>query len=506
MGIFQRAHDIVQAKTNKALDAAEKPDEMLDLSYEKMLEQITQVRRALVDLAASKKRLELQQEQFQHTVDHLQDQAKQALSANREDLAKEALSRKAAAQQQIDEMEPQRQQLDEEEKKLTTTLDALQKRVNDFRTQKETLKAQYTAAKAISEVDESTAGISKSFNDSGASLQRAQDKIATMQARSGALDELLESGVLEDVGGGTDDIQKELDQVGKDAQVDNELAALKAQLGTGGPPEPDALAAPAADAARRRPLPRRRRRPRSQAGGVLPTKSRHDIGQLGARSPPGGSGPPFAMVTCARPAAPGTWACSTSAQPRVAGSPSENAVRNGPSNAASASHGAAVQAGAGAAGRQAHQQRQLARPGAEALVGERRVVGRQDGVRHVRHGGPLHEEARPERRELLGEPLVVEQHLRHGDGAVRVGVAGPVQAAGQARGRRCAAPCWRRRPGGPGRGRRRAGPARAGRPSPGRPGSRRRGRRRRRTGPASRRGPAPCRRSGPAACRSDRSR
>ena len=112
MGIFQRAHDIVQAKTNKALDAAEKPDEMLDLSYEKMLEQITQVRRALVDLAASKKRLELQEEQFQHTIDHLQEQAKQALAANREDLAKEALSRKAAAQQQIDQMEPQRQQLD----------------------------------------------------------------------------------------------------------------------------------------------------------------------------------------------------------------------------------------------------------------------------------------------------------------------------------------------------------------------------------------------------------
>ncbi len=246
MGIFQRAHDIVQAKTNKALDAAEKPDEMLDLSYEKMLEQITQVRRALVDIAASRKRLELQEEQFQHTVDHLQDQAKQALQAGREDLAKEALSRKAAAQQQIDQMEPQRQQLAEEEKKLTQTLDALQKRVNDFRTQKETLKAQYTAAKAVASVDESAAGISKSFNDSGATLQRAQDKIATMQARSGALDELLESGVLEDVGGGTDDIQKELDQLGKDSQVDAELAALKAQVGQGAP-APEAIAAAPAD-------------------------------------------------------------------------------------------------------------------------------------------------------------------------------------------------------------------------------------------------------------------
>jgi phage shock protein A len=246
-GIFQRAHDIVQSKANKALDAAEKPDEMLDLSYEKMLEQLTQVRRALVDLAASKKRLELQEEQLQHSVDHLQDQAKQALGANREDLAKEALSRKAAAQQQIDEMEPQHQQLVEEEQKLTQTMNVLQKRVNDFRTQKETLKAEYTAAAAVSSVDESTAGISKSFKDSGQTLQRAQDKIATMQARSGALDELLESGVLEDVGGGTDDIQKELDQVGKGAEVDKELAALKAQLGTGAP-EPDALtAAPAAD-------------------------------------------------------------------------------------------------------------------------------------------------------------------------------------------------------------------------------------------------------------------
>ncbi len=243
MSIFQRAHDIAQAKANKALDKAEKPDEMLDLSYEKMLEQITQVRRALVDIAGSKKQIELQEQQFQHTLDHLQDQAKAALTQNREDLAKEALSRKATAQQQIDQMEPQRQQLEEEEAKLTQTLSVLQKRVNDFRTQKETLKAQYTAAQAITSVDESTAGISKSFNDSGAALQRAQDKISTMQARSGALDELLESGVLEDVGGGGDDIQKELDQVGKSASVDNELAALKAEIGAGAP---EALAPAAA--------------------------------------------------------------------------------------------------------------------------------------------------------------------------------------------------------------------------------------------------------------------
>jgi phage shock protein A len=235
MSVFQRAHDIIQAKTNKALDAAEKPDEMLDLSYEKMLEQITQVRRALVDIAASKKQIELQETQLQHTVDHLNDQAKAALTMGKDDLAKEALSRKATAQAQVDAMVPQEQQLAEEEEKLTHTLSALQERVNAFRTQKETLKAQYTAAKAISSVDESTAGISKSFSDSGAALTRAQDKIANMQAHAGALDELLESGVLEDVGGQTDDIQKQLDEVGNAAGVDQELAAMKAELAASAP-------------------------------------------------------------------------------------------------------------------------------------------------------------------------------------------------------------------------------------------------------------------------------
>jgi phage shock protein A len=131
-------------------------------------------------------------------------------------------------------METQHQQLTEEEDKLTATLQALQQRVNQFRTQKETLKAQYAAASATASVNESVAGISSTLGDSGAALQRAQDKIANMQARAGALDELLQSGVLEDVGGGGDDIQKELDEAGGSADVDRELAALKAQIGPGG--------------------------------------------------------------------------------------------------------------------------------------------------------------------------------------------------------------------------------------------------------------------------------
>jgi len=242
VSFLKRAHDVVSAKANKALDAAEKPDEMLDYSYEQMLEQITKVRKALVEIAASRKRLELQEEQFQHTLDTLTQQAQQAVSVGRDDLAREALSRKAAAQQQIDTIEPQRQQLVEQQDKLQQTLQALQTRVNNFRTQKETLKAQYAAATAVSSVNSDIAGISGTFNSSGAALQRAQDKIAAAQSHAGALDELLESGVLEDVGADHgDDIQKELNRIGSASQVDNELAALKAKAGL--PPAPPPAAA-----------------------------------------------------------------------------------------------------------------------------------------------------------------------------------------------------------------------------------------------------------------------
>jgi phage shock protein A len=228
MTLFQRAHTIIQAKANKALDAAEKPDELLDLSYEDMLDQITRVRRGLVDIAGARRQTELQGQQLQHSADHLQDQAKAALAQGNEDLAREALSRKAAAQAQIDDLSSQHDQLAEQEEKLEHSLEVMQKRVSDFRSKKEVLKAQYSVAEA-----EASPG------DPNTGLQRALDQVATMQARAGAVDELIQSGVLEDVGGDTDEIQEELDQAGSAADVDRQLAALKAEIGPGSaaPPE-----------------------------------------------------------------------------------------------------------------------------------------------------------------------------------------------------------------------------------------------------------------------------
>jgi phage shock protein A len=200
----------------------------------------------VADVATARKRIELQAQGLQKRADKLQGQAKAALQQGNEDLAREALARRAALGEQLTELKTQHDQITDQEQKLVETSQTLQTRVERFRTQKETMKASYTAAEAQTKVGEAVSGISDSMGSAGQAMQRAQDKISSMQARAGAIDELLASGALNDLSTPVDDIQRELDKVTSTSQVDNELAALKAELGSGGSTE-DAPALPVAE-------------------------------------------------------------------------------------------------------------------------------------------------------------------------------------------------------------------------------------------------------------------
>jgi phage shock protein A len=230
MGVLQRFLNIFRAKTNKLLDKVEDPRDTLDLSYEKQLENIQKMRRSIAVVATAKKRIEIQAGQLQQQASKLQEQARMALGQNREDLAREALSRRATIAEELTELETQHAQIAAQQDKLVETSERLQAQVAAFRTRKETLKATYTAAQAQTRIGEAVAGISGSMNDAGATMQRAEDKIAQMQARAGAIDELLESGALTDLSSSTDDIQAKLNKVSANSQVELELAALKSEL------------------------------------------------------------------------------------------------------------------------------------------------------------------------------------------------------------------------------------------------------------------------------------
>jgi phage shock protein A len=229
MSLMQRISLIFRSKANKALDRAEDPRETLDYSYQRQLDLLSKVRRGVADVATSRKRVELQVNQLEQQATKLQDQAQKAISMGREDLAREALTRKSGVAGQITDLKAQHAQLQGEEEKLTLAQQRLQAKVESFRTRKETIKATYTAAEAQTRINEAMSGIGEEMGDVGLAIQRAEDKTAQMQARAGAIDELIASGALDDVSSTNsgDDIARELDSMSSQADVETELARLK---------------------------------------------------------------------------------------------------------------------------------------------------------------------------------------------------------------------------------------------------------------------------------------
>jgi phage shock protein A len=232
-GLMSRASMVVKAKFSKLLDRAENPAETLDYSYERQLELLQNVKRGIADVVTAKKRLELQETQLQQSVVKLDTQARQALGAGREDLARQALERKSGLQQQLQGLDQQAQQLEQQQEKLVTSEKALSAKVEAFRTQKETIKAQYSAAEAQVRIGEAATGIGEQMADTGLAIQRAKDKTEQMQARASAIDELTTSGALEDFTSDQTQLDRELGQLASQSQVDDELAKMKSELGSG---------------------------------------------------------------------------------------------------------------------------------------------------------------------------------------------------------------------------------------------------------------------------------
>ena len=236
-GLMSRASLVVKAKISKVLDKAENPTETLDYSYEKQLELLQNVKRGLADVVTAKKRLQMQSDSLEQSVATLEGQARQALGAGREDLARQALERKSAVQQQLQGLDVQVKQLEDQQEKLTANEKALQAKIEAFRSEKEVIKAQYSAAEASVKINEAATGIGEQMADTGLAIQRAKEKTEQMQARASAVDELVTSGALEDFTSDKTDLDRQLQQISSQGQVDDELAKMKAELGSGDKPK-----------------------------------------------------------------------------------------------------------------------------------------------------------------------------------------------------------------------------------------------------------------------------
>jgi phage shock protein A len=220
MSVLGRMGDILQAKTHKLLNMLEDPNELLDLSYEKMIAGLQETKRHLADVVTEQKSLERQIAGVQQEATRAESDARMALQAGREDLARTALSGKQAALQRIDTLAD----------KLIVYQKKLEQRIEQFRTQKEVMKSSYAAAQAQVKVTQSLTGVGNNLGNVGDAMRRAGDKVQGMQAKADALEGLMQSGVLSDPLDNSTAAQKEMNALRASQSVDADLEKLKAEM------------------------------------------------------------------------------------------------------------------------------------------------------------------------------------------------------------------------------------------------------------------------------------
>ena len=230
MSIFKHAAEILEGKVNHFLDNVEDPGESLDLSYEKMITNLQDTKRHLADVVTERVSLENQMAQAQKAADKADADARMALGANREDLARAELAQKQSELQKIASLKEAHDTVAAQAQKLTDYESKLQDHIEQFRTQKEITKSELTAAQAEVKVSQSLTGIGKDMDGAGDAMRRAQDRAQHMAAKAVAMDGLMESGALNDPLDSRSQTEKELDKVRATSGVDDDLARLKAEM------------------------------------------------------------------------------------------------------------------------------------------------------------------------------------------------------------------------------------------------------------------------------------
>jgi phage shock protein A len=226
---MNRITTVIKQKANILIDKYEDPREALDYSYTKQTELLNKLRRDIAEVVTAKRRLEMQKAKLWDNIRTLDEQASRSIDAEREDLAKLALERKNANLMQLQGLDKQLAEMLSEQEKLEQTEKRLSTKVEEFKSKKEVIKAQYSAAEAQVRIKENVTGISEEMTDIGMSLNKAEEKTEKMKAKSGALDEMINSGVLTDYTSSKDSIEQELEQITVKGSVDEELAKLKAE-------------------------------------------------------------------------------------------------------------------------------------------------------------------------------------------------------------------------------------------------------------------------------------
>jgi len=234
MGIIRSVGVLMRSGARAILAPAPDPRQTFAYAYQHQRELLANVRAALVELAASKNRLQANTLVVERKLPQLQDQAKAYLLEGREDLARLVLQRRQVATIELQTLREQVDDVEQEERRLTAVEQRLATRIEAFFARREVIAARYSAAEAQVRVNEALGNVSQELADLGTAMQKAEERTESMQARALALDELVDGGVLAaPATRAADVVDRELSKIDVDRVVDSQLTALRREVLTG---------------------------------------------------------------------------------------------------------------------------------------------------------------------------------------------------------------------------------------------------------------------------------
>ncbi|MEH2240115.1 PspA/IM30 family protein [Nostoc sp.] len=217
MGLFDRIKRVVSSNLNDLVNKAEDPEKMLEQAILEMQEDLVQLRQGVAQTIAAQKRSEKQYNDAQNEINKWQRNAQLALQKGDENLARQALERKKTYTDTSTALKASLDTQSTQVETLKRNLIQLESKISEAKTKKEMLKARITTAKA----QEQLQGMVRGMNTSSAmsAFERMEEKVLIQESRAQALGELAGA-----------DLETQFAQLEGGSDVDDELAALKAQM------------------------------------------------------------------------------------------------------------------------------------------------------------------------------------------------------------------------------------------------------------------------------------
>lgn len=226
MGIMTRFKDIMTANVNALLDKTEDPEKMIDQYLRNLESDFAKVKAETASIIAEEKSASRKLNECDEEINRMGEYAKKAVAAGNDNDARQFLTKKNELTQKREVLAKNYELAKANSEKMRQMHDKLEADISEMKSKRDMLKAKVKVAETQRKINEMGAGLESAGNNAAA-FDRMEDKVNRMLDEADAIGELNKSASGNDI----DDLTSKYDTADTGSDVDDELAALKAEMG-----------------------------------------------------------------------------------------------------------------------------------------------------------------------------------------------------------------------------------------------------------------------------------